>query len=137
MKLLKSVFCIIASLCVVLICIPDRGADVLAVSDDAEVSATSENVIASGTFHSDGYVTWVLTDAGTLTISGTGQIEGNYLNPSASTLAPWLAYADSIKHLIFENGMTFTGGGGFRGCTALETVTLPDSITAIGSNSFV
>jgi len=65
--------------------------------------------------------TWTLV-SGTLTISGSG-IANN---------ARWLRYAQEIKTVIVEDGITGFDNDAFYGCTNLTSVTLPDSVTALG-----
>ena len=71
-------------------------------------------------------VTWELSDYGTLTISGTGDME------SASL---WYQ-KDNIKKVIIEDGVTSIGGNAFSGCTSLTSITVPNSVTSIGFNAF-
>ncbi len=71
-------------------------------------------------------LTWDLDAAGTLTISGSGEM----------TSAPWSAHAASIQAVLLEEGITSIASGAFRGCTELSLLILPQSITAIGSEAF-
>ena len=70
-------------------------------------------------------VTWTLDDSGTLTISGTGEIQGfscpNYV---------------FFKSVIIESGVTGIDSYAFFGCHGLTSVTLPDSMTTIGYYAF-
>lgn len=87
---------------------------------------------------------------GMLTISGSGEMED--MRPS-----PWMDYSDQIYTLVIEPGITSIGsfqslkyltavqipdgvltiqGETFLGCVALESITLPDSITMIGERAF-
>ena len=106
-------------------------------------------------------VTWSLnTSDGTLTISGSGQME----DYSLSAAPAWERYQNYIKSVIFDDGVTYVGdyafyngGNGykykkltavdfgsvetvgdyaFRGCAALSTLTNCDSVTKIYSNAF-
>lgn len=114
--------------------------------------------VASGTA---GALTWVLTSDGTLTISGTGDMP----NYSYVDNAPWMVYRNSItavdirygvtsignfaffypignttypalKQVIIPNGVTRIGDLAFYRCTALASVTIPNSLTSIGYNAF-
>ena len=96
-------------------------------------------------------LTWALDVEGNLTISGTGEME--------SGQTPWNSYADNIKTITVEQGVTSIsnaafaslsnlkkvnlansvtsiGYAGFAGCPNLSEINLPDSITAIGAYSF-
>ena len=100
-------------------------------------------------------LTWVLDDAGTLTISGTGAM-GNY----NSVTRPWKAHLEAIQSVVIEEGVTSIGNyafsdcanlvsiqlpaglisigtGGFNDCVNLKSITLPDSLTSIGTGAFI
>lgn len=61
-------------------------------------------------------LTWTFNDDGTLTISGTGDMEGLGL------YTPWYSSRDSIKSVIIENGVTSIGNWAFRDCSSLADV---------------
>ncbi len=85
-------------------------------------SASAE--VASGTCGDN--ITWTLDDNGKLTISGTGFLFGNHIfenNPS-------------IKTLVIEYGITGVSTGEFMGCSNLEEISVTDSVTRIGNNTF-
>ena len=90
--------------------------------------ATGTNV-ASGTCGA--MLSWVLTDDGTLTISGTGAMD----DFSQATL-PWKEYKDQIKNVVIENGITRIGSWNFAGCESLTGITISDSVTTIESDAF-
>ena len=84
----------------------------------------------SGTCGSN--LTWTLDDNGTLTISGTGDMENwGYPNPSG---APWKS--KSIKDIVIENGVTSIGNRAFYDCSSLTSITIPNSVTSIGNDAF-
>ena len=84
-------------------------------------------------------LTWALDDAGTLTISGTGDME-DYLthrfDGKEITTAPWREYYDTIKSVVIEAGVTRIGDNAFCWCSSLTSVTIPDSVTSIGNSAF-
>lgn len=73
-------------------------------------------------------LTWVLDDAGTLTISGTGKINGCDYNE-----APW---GSGIRTVVIEEGVTGIGVYAFGGCSSLTDVTLPNSLKEISGCAF-
>ncbi len=72
-------------------------------------------------------LTWELSDAGVLTISGTGPM-WDY--------APWNDEAASITAVHINSGVTEIGWGAFAGCTALTEITIPSSVTKIRGDAF-
>ena len=90
----------------------------------------SANAEESGTCGPD--LKWHLTDNGVLTISGNGEMYdySYYYNNSA----PWGRY--DIKRIIIGDGVTTIGRDAFAGCSALTSVTIPNSVTTIGYEAF-
>ena len=70
-------------------------------------------------------ITWTLY-GGTLTISGTGDMEG----------APWLSQRDEIKKVVIKDGVTNIGERAFYYCPGLTSLTIPNSVTSIGEYAF-
>lgn len=79
----------------------------------------------------EGPLGWTLTNAGVLTITGTGDMPD--YTPDAGP--SWNAYMDDINTIIIENGVTGIGDYAFYGSKAL-TVYIPDGITDIGTGAF-
>lgn len=69
--------------------------------------------------------TYELSMDGTLTISGTGEINSFLLHNDTN-----------IKKVIINEGITEIGNDTFKWCSNLENVTLPNSIKTIGSYAF-
>lgn len=80
---------------------------------------------ASGTCGEN--LTWVLTEDGTLTISGEGAMDD-----FAYQGAPWYRYRDSIIHVVLEEGVTNLGDYAFYPAYNLIDVALPESLERIG-----
>lgn len=79
-------------------------------------------------------LTWTLDDAGTLTISGEGDM---WHNDSLSDGSPWHDYVYSIKNVIIEDGVTSIGDYAFYCCSYLTDIIIPDSVTSIGRFVFM
>lgn len=77
-------------------------------------------------------LTWSLSTAGDLTVSGTGDMAD-----FAATGAPWAEYRDQVKLVIVGQGVTSIGSSAFQDCKNLETVSLPGSLTALGEAAFL
>lgn len=74
-------------------------------------------------------ITWNLSEDGTLTISGTGDIPG-------SGGAPWYSRSYEIKKVIIKDGVTNIGKNAFFHYPALTSVEIPNSVTSIGESAF-
>jgi len=80
----------------------------------------------SGTF---GDLTWDLSDDGTLTIGGSGQM-------GHASSYPWEAYQDTVRKLIVETGVTSIARSAFSSFESLEEVILADTVTTIDGSAF-
>ena len=80
---------------------------------------------------------WELSEAGTLTICGHGEMP-EYSQLEAIT--PWEPYADTIRQVVIEDGLTSICSFAFYSTSykysSLERITLPDSVTSIGEHAF-
>lgn len=85
--------------------------------------------VASGSCGSN--VKWTLDSAGTLTISGTGEM--GYYNQEKR---PWYSQRANIKSVVVEEGVTELVHSAFMGCTGLTSVTLPNGLKEISSRMF-
>ena len=90
----------------------------------------AEDMIDSGTCGDD--LTWVLTQDGTLTISGTGEMAYYY----GSDTAPWYKNQENIVNVVVTSGVTSIGNYAFWGCSSLTSVRIPESVTSIGWGAF-
>ena len=105
--------------------------------EDIALFADDGNVIASGECGENGdNLTWVLTGDGTLTISGSGEMEDYSQSTAYITTAPWGTYWEQITTVVMESGVTSIGGHAFYECSNLTGVTIPESVTSIGNHAF-
>ena len=114
MKQLRKVLAVVMSLALLIAAVPMSPATAEAVSGKCGEA-----------------LTWELAD-GTLTISGTGAMD----DYSSVDLAPWYAYAGDITQIVFQSDVTTVGSYAFYGCTALESLELPGTLTGFGSYAF-
>ena len=88
--------------------------------------------VVSGTCGNN--ATWALDDSGTLTISGTGKMDG--YGVSAHKL-PWYYARSNIKNVIISEGITVVCEYAFYNCSNLSNVSFPDSLKEIGYGAFM
>ena len=108
---------------------PDANVTLEAVLDFAPA------VLAEGTCGVD--VTWVLTDDGTLTISGEGAMS-NYRSPeyTRNGIMPWYDSRDLIRKVVVKAGVTTIGEHAFFGAPSLQRVLIAEGVTSIGVKAF-
>ena len=90
------------------------------------VNALAAETVSSGSCGSN--LTWELDSDGTLTISGTGEMD--FYN------TPWELNRSEIKKVILKNGVTSIGDYAFRDCSNMTSVTIPKGVKSIGSRAF-
>lgn len=92
----------------------------------------AEDEVASGICGDN--LTWVLTESGTLIISGMGAMK----NYTFDLGAPWKEDEgiQGIKKVVIEEGVTSIGNNAFASCSVLQEVVIPNSVTSIGDNAF-
>ena len=120
----KRVLSIVLALCLVFSLLP-----VSALADEAPTSGTCGKNL-----------TWSLDSNGTLTITGTGEMD-DYDSEDVGeneyvTTAPWGHNYQSIKSIVLEDGITSVGLMAFCGCNSLTSVSISDSVTSIGYHAF-
>lgn len=77
-------------------------------------------------------VKWAFNkETGVLTISGTGRM-ADYKYGNTEDTRPWAAFANVIKEVKIEEGVTGIGGNAFRNLTALTKTNIPASINYLG-----
>jgi len=85
--------------------------------------------INSGTL---GTLTWTLSDAGLLEITGSGDIP----NFSSDSTYAWRANAADIKTVTIDDGITGIGNYAFKSCYNMKEITIPTTVTRIGDYAF-
>lgn len=117
-------------LLVLLLCLFAAGAQAAVVAND-KCGAEGNHVL------------WSLDDQGVLTISGTGAMadyeivfpdEDDYTISYLSY--PWLDYANDIRHVKVQNGVTRIGDMAFFECASLQTVELASTVGEVGESAF-
>ena len=88
--------------------------------------------IASG---KTGNVTWKLRLDGTLEFTAVPGTDGKMNDVSSWSTPPWGSYSSKIKSVVLKEGVTNIGDYAFKGYT-LESLSIPASMTSIGSNAF-
>ena len=87
-------------------------------------------IIVSGTCGEN--LTWTLDAAGTLTITGSGDMNDWY-----ETSVPWKDYRENICKLVLDDRITSVGRYAFYNCVNLTgELIIPDGVTSIGSYAF-
>lgn len=86
----------------------------------------------AGIFGAWGDLSWGLSDSGVLTISGSGKMN----DFEAQSSFAWRPYAEDIRMVRIEKGVTSIGAFAFRDCNHMTDVTIPSSVTTLGSAAF-
>ena len=92
----------------------------------------AKSAIASG---KSGNVVWKLRPDGTLEFTAVPDTDGRMNDVSSWSTPPWGSYASKIKSVVLKEGVANIGDFAFKGYT-LESLSLPASLTEIGSNAF-
>lgn len=77
-------------------------------------------------------LTWLFEENGTLSIFGAGMLP-DYKEDQER---PWQEYADQVRAVVIDDGITTVGARTFCGYDKLEKVTLPASMSRIGFRAF-
>lgn len=82
-------------------------------------------------------LTWTYdTSTGTLTISGTGDMDNYEYISNGLYNRPWEEFRHEIKKVIISDGVTSVGESAFYKLAQLHTVEMADSVTVIGKSAF-
>ena len=95
----------------------------------------SSGVMASGKCGNN--LTWELTNDGTLTIFGTGEMWNYEYNvQKSSSSAPWTEYRESLETVIIRNGVTSIGNYAFYCGDFKGDLIIPNGVISIGDYAF-
>ena len=78
---------------------------------------------------------WKLDADGVLTITGAGPM-ADYGQSASDNCAPWRTYANDIKKVVVQKGVTAIGSYAFASLERVTSVTIPEGVTSIGSSAF-
>ena len=81
-------------------------------------------------------LTWTIDNNEVLTISGTGRIPDYNTSSGENNTAPWYGYAYQIKKVVLGSGVQNIGNDAFAGCYCMTDITIPDTVSSIGSGAF-
>lgn len=98
---------------------------------DVNITVTFVGTRDSGTFGINNNLTWLLDDNGTLTISGSGQMQD-----FTSSNIPWNKYNSDIKIIVIKNGVTRISKNAFADCSKMKRVLIDKSVTEIEAAAF-
>ena len=97
-------------------------------------AAEADGVYASG---EAGSLSWVVTDDGTLTISGTGPMDDYTFDEDTWVInTPWDADAFDITRIVVEEGVTYIGAYAFARLPSVERIEIAASVTEIADYAF-
>lgn len=92
------------------------------------LTASATEIVDSGTCGKN--LTWTLDSDGTLTISGTGDMQ-SYSIYFVGNFAPWYDNREHIKKVVIEEGVTSIGMYTFYDCSSLTEIIAADSLLSI------
>lgn len=116
---------------------------ILTLAVSVTAFAADSDIVASGYCGGEGDGTnleWVLTEDGTLTISGEGKMKDYDFSKGSDyylTTAPWGEHKNSLTSLVIGNGVTTIGKNAFSNCSRFTgNLVIPDGVTTIGGGAF-
>ena len=103
-------------------------------SDVVSVTYTARPALVAGGKCGDS-ASWKLDADGVLTITGAGPM-ADYGQHASDNGAPWRTYANDIKKVVVQKGVTAIGSYAFASLERVTSVTIPEGVTSIGSSAF-
>lgn len=70
-------------------------------------------------------------------LKGPNDATSDLYSPDNTMCLPWYVAKDSVKEIVFEDGIKYIGSYNLYGNTVLESITIPESVTKINANAFV
>lgn len=105
------------------------------------VLAEEDEEVFSGTCGE--YLTWTFDpETSELSIEGTGEMSDSFTYQDNSeedgirVTSPWRFFTDMIKTVKISEGVTTVGNCAFVKCSALESISVPDSVTVLKDMCF-
>ena len=83
-----------------------------------------------------GALSWALDSAGTLTISGRGDMGDFTRQGYHQSNAPWCARQSELSAVVLKGGVTGIGENAFYYCANLRRAEIPNTVTRIGYMAF-
>lgn len=84
-----------------------------------------------------GNLTWTIDDAGTVTVSGTGDMTSlPWKDSPLSSPWNWTHTRQTVTKCVIQPGVTSIADKAFDTCANLSQVIIPDSVTKIGASAF-
>ncbi len=108
---------------------PQEDAEEAAPDAEGEGDALEPMLASSGSCGAN--LTWSLSSAGVLTISGTGEMDDYSMNEPG-----WYASAAQIKSIVIQQGATSISHSAFYQLTAAESAVIPDGMQRIETMAF-
>lgn len=126
---MKKITAIFLLLCLLVTVLP-VGVLATETAETTEATEAVEEIEVWASNQCGADLTWQF-DGGTLTISGTGEMD-HYPDGDA----PWLEYKDSIEKLVFTGGVTSVGDCAFMDYDSLKEVDFGSAMHTIGYRAF-
>lgn len=119
---------------------PGQATVVASYTKDGQRYMARCSVMVRGTSIASGQcgenLTWMLTEDGTLIISGSGEMQRYNSDEMYSFNTPWSEVDEKIRSAVIEPGATSIGVGAFAGCSNMASVVIPDSVRTIEAAAF-
>lgn len=131
MKKWKKILSVLLSMILVLGLVPADGMGFVLEKMGAWIEVQAEGTASTSGTCGDN-LTWVLSEDGVLTISGTGKMD----NWSTGPNVPWCDLNAEINRIVINDGVTSIGNRAFMNCSSLIEITIPGSVMSIGHVSF-